>query len=110
MQETIPLTTPEKRYFFLKLIGPRPDFATTMTEAETKVMQDHSAYLLEYVKTGMLIVMGPVLDPEGAWGMAVFEAGSENEVCSIIARDPTTLSGLGFRWEIYPMLRAVVRK
>jgi hypothetical protein len=36
--------------------------------------------------------------------------GSEDEVQAIIAKDPTTLSRLGFRWEIYPMLRAVVRK
>jgi uncharacterized protein YciI len=109
MQETAG-TTPEKKYFLLKLIGPRPDFAATMTEAEMKVMQEHGAYLTKYVDKGSLIIMGPVLDPKGAWGMAVFEAGSEDEVRAIIAKDPTTLSGLGFRWEIYPMLRAVVRK
>jgi uncharacterized protein YciI len=107
MQET---TSPEKKYFFLKLIGPRQDFAATMTEAEMKVMQDHGAYLAKYVNNRMLIVMGPVIDPKGAFGMAVFEAGSEEEVRAIIAKDPTTLSGLGFRWEIYPMMRAMVRK
>jgi uncharacterized protein YciI len=110
MQETTAHAPPEKKYFFLKLTGPRPDFAATMTAAEMKVMQDHGAYLTEYVNKGMLIVMGPVLDPDGAWGMAVFEAGSEDEVRAIVAKDPTTLSGLGFRWEIYPMLRAAVRR
>jgi uncharacterized protein YciI len=100
----------EMHYYFLKLVGPRPDFAATMTKAEIQVMQEHGAYLREYVDRGTVIIMGPVLDPAGAWGMAVFEAGSENEVRAIIAKDPTVLSGLGFRWEIYPMLRAVVRK
>jgi uncharacterized protein YciI len=109
MQETS-ANTPEKKYFLLKLIAPRPDFATTMTAAEMKVMQDHGAYLIEFVERGSLIVMGPVLDPKGAWGMAVFEAGSEEEVRAIIEKDPTVLSGLGFTWEFSPMLRAVVRK
>jgi len=54
-------------------------------------------------------VMGPVLDPAGSWGLAVFEASSEDEVRSITARDLTVLSGVGFRWEIYPMAQAVVR-
>ena len=110
MQEITTPPGPEKKYFFLKLIGPRPDFAATMTEAEMKVMLEHGTYLTKYVDKGTLIVMGPVLDPKGAFGMAVFEAGSEDEVRAIIAKDPTTFSGLGFRWEIYPMMRAVVRK
>jgi uncharacterized protein len=100
----------EMNLYFLKLIGPRPDFAATMTEREEQVMQEHGAYLKGYVDKGTVIVMGPVLDPAGAWGMAVVEAGSADEVRSIIANDPTVLSGLGFRWEIYPMPRAVVRK
>ena len=103
-------STPEKKYFFLKLIAPRPDFAATMTAGELKVMQDHGTYLTQFLDAGTLIVMGPVLDPKGAFGMAVFEADSEEDVRAIIAQDPTTLSGLGFRWEIYPMMRAVVRK
>lgn len=110
MQETRTQTVPEKKYFLAKLIAPRPYFATTMTPVEAKVMQEHGAYLTGYVEKGTVIVMGPVLDPAGAWGLAVFEAGSEQEVRAIIAHDPTTLSGLGFRWEISQMMRAVVRK
>jgi uncharacterized protein len=100
----------EKKYFLLKLGAPRPAFATDMTEADMRVMQEHAAYLKGYVDKGTVIVMGPVLDPAGPWGLAVTEAGSEDEVRAIIAKDPTALSGLGFRWEVYPMLRAVVRK
>jgi uncharacterized protein YciI len=66
--------------------------------------------MTDYVNKGTVIIMGPVLDPNGAWGMVVVEAGSEDEVRSFITRDPTILSGLGFRYEIYPMLRAVVGK
>ena len=100
----------EKKYFLLKLIAPRPTFATDMTETEKQVMQEHSAYLQGYVDRGTVIVMGPVLNPEGPWGVAVVEVSSEDEIRSIIEKDPTILSGLGFRYRIYPMLRAIIRK
>ena len=102
-------TVMEKRYFLAKLIPSRPSFTADMTAEERQVMMDHGAYLGKYVDAGTVIVMGPVLDPAGPRGLAVFEAGSEEEVRTIIARDPTVLSGLGFRWEISPMLQAVVR-
>jgi uncharacterized protein YciI len=99
----------EKKYFLAKLIPPRPSFTTDMTEEERQIMMDHGAYLRKYVEAGTVIVMGPVLDPAGPWGLAVFGAGSEDQVLSITARDPTLLSKLGFRWEIYPIAQAVVR-
>jgi len=100
----------EKKYFLAKLIAPRPTFAADMTAEERQVMLDHGAYLRNFVDAGTVIVMGPVMDPAGPWGLGVFESASEDEVRSILARDPTVLSGLGFRWEIYPMAQAVVRK
>jgi uncharacterized protein len=99
-----------KQYFLLKLVAPRPTFATDITDAELRVMQEHGAYLKGYVEKGTVIVMGPVLDPKGSWGVAILEVDSEDEVRAIIAQDPTILSGLGFRYEVYPMLRAMVRK
>lgn len=72
-------------------------------------MQKHRVYLKGYLDKGAVIVMGPVLDPLGSWGLVVVETGSEEEARSIIAKDPTVRSGLGFRWEIYPMLQALVR-
>jgi len=99
----------EKHYFLAKLIPPRPSFTADITAEERQVMMDHGAYLGKYVDAGTVIVMGPVLDPAGPWGLAVFEAGSEKEVRTITARDPTNLSGLDLWWENYPMPQAVVR-
>jgi hypothetical protein len=62
----------EKKYFLAKLIPPRPSFTTDMTAEERQVMMDHGAYLRNYVEAGTVIVMGPVLDPAGSWGLAVF--------------------------------------
>ena len=100
----------EKKYFLLKLVAPRPMFPNDMTEVELHVMQAHGDYLKAYVDRGTVIVMGPVLDPAGSWGVAILEVDAEDEVRAIIAQDPAVLSGLGFRYEVYPMLRAVVRK
>jgi len=99
----------EKRHFFAKLVPPRPTFTADMDAEERQVMLAHGAYLRQYGESGTIIVMGPVQDPAGPWGLAVFEAGSGDEVRSIVACDPTVLSGRGFRWEIYPMLQAIVR-
>jgi len=107
MQET---TSGNKKYFLLKLIASRPTFASDMTDAEKQVMQEHAAYLKTYLDNGMIIVTGPVLDPAGSWGVAIVETGSEAEVRAMIAGDPTVRTGLGFRWESYPMLQAAVRK
>jgi len=103
-------TAPEKKYFLLKLIAPRPTFATDMTAEEMQIMQDHATYLKRYMDQGTVIVMGPVQDPKASYGVAILEVSSEDEAKSIIAKDPTILSGRGFRYEIYPMLRAAVRK
>lgn len=100
----------EKKYFLLKLVAPRPTFPADMTDTEARVMEEHVHYLKGFVDKGMVIIMGPVMDPAGPWGVAVVEAGSEDEVRFLISRDPTLLSGLGFRYEVYPMARAMVRK
>ncbi len=52
----------------------------------------------------------PVLDPKGPWGLAVVEGNDESEVHTLGANDPAMKSGVGFKLEIYPMLRAVLRK
>ena len=101
---------PEKKYFLLKLIAPRPTFATDMTAEEAQIMANHADYLKKYLDEGIVIVMGPVLDPAGSYGVAIMEVTLEDEIRAIIAKDPTILSGRGFRYEIYPMLRAAVRR
>jgi uncharacterized protein YciI len=103
-------TVSEKKYFLVKLLAPRPGFPATMTDEDRRVMQEHGAYLKGYVDKGTVIVMGPVLDPAGAWGVAILEVNTVDEVSAILAQDPTILSGLGFRYEVYPMLAAMVRK
>ncbi len=98
------------KYFFAKLLGPRPTFPQDMSPAEAKVMAEHVAYLAAYSAKGWAIVYGPVADPRGYFGIGVWELPDTEDIHAICAADPTIKSGLGFRYEIHPMPRAVARK
>jgi uncharacterized protein YndB with AHSA1/START domain/uncharacterized protein YciI len=96
-----------RKYFFCRLIAPRPTFALDMTPDEAAVMKVHGAYLRTLLARGNAIVFGPVLDPAGPWGLAVFAADDEEAVRALQAEDPAIKSGRGFRYENLPMLTAV---
>ena len=97
----------EKKYFFLKLNPPRATFGVDMSDKERSIMQQHVAYWATFVNNGTAIVLGPVLDPKGVFGIAVAEVESEEQLNEIIAGDPA--NGLN-KYEIYPMAGAVYKK
>ena len=53
-------------------------------------------------------LFGPVADPAGPWGLGVVRVAGESEMRELEANDPVILSGRGFRYEVLPMLRAIV--
>jgi len=64
-------------YFLYRLIPPRPSFARDMTKAEATIMQEHFAYWLGLLEQRKVVVVGPVLDPKGTYGMALLEVEDE---------------------------------
>jgi uncharacterized protein YciI len=98
----------QKKYFFLKLIPPRPTFSVDMTEQERNTMKEHGQYWRNLMEQGIAHVFGPVLDPKGVWGLGILEAINEDEIRSFTADDPAIKSGLT-TLEIYP-IQAVIRK
>ncbi len=96
-------------HFFLKLIAPRPTFATDMSEEERAVMGEHSAYWKAKLDAGDVVVFGPVMDPKGPFGAGVIAAKDEAAARAFADADPAIKSGRGFVCEIYPM-RAVTRE
>ncbi len=81
-----------------------------MTETEQKLMQEHATYWKELADKRIAIVFGPVSDPKGAWGVGIVEVDNEADVQALSKNDPTVKSGMNFRFEIYPMPQAVLRK
>ncbi len=72
-------------------------------------MGEHVAYWVQLARAGTAIAFGPVADPAGGWGLGILEAPSIEAVHAILAKDPTALSGLGFRHEAYLMPQLVTR-
>ena len=91
-------TSPQegKKYFFLKLLSPRPTFPGDMNEAEAKMMQAHVAYWKIWAEKGSIVVFGPGSDPRGTWGLAVAEVDDADEVRLMTSGDPPIRSGIGF--------------
>jgi uncharacterized protein len=100
---------PTKHQFFLKLIPPRPTFATDMTPEEQKLMQQHADYWSSQFPNGTVLVIGPVLDPKGAFGMAILETATEEEARALANNDPTVKAGLN-KVEISPMHVFYIKK
>jgi hypothetical protein len=90
-------------HLFCKLIAPRPTFALDMNEGEKALMTQHAAYWAEMCREGAVLVYGPVMDPNGPFGMGVFEGADEAEVKDRIATDPVMKAGIGFKAEVTPM-------
>jgi uncharacterized protein YciI len=95
-------------YFLLRLIPPRPTFALDMSEAEAAVMAEHSEYWRGHLARGAVVVVGPVAEPSGFWGLGVLETESREAAERLAADDPAVTSGVA-RYELHPMASAIVR-
>ena len=97
-------------HFLIRLLPPRPTFMQTMTTAEREVMREHVQYWEKLLGEGTAVAFGPVGDPSGGWGVGIVEVDDPGAVNALIASDPAKRSGLEFRYEVLPMLRAIVRQ
>ena len=96
-------------HFLFKLIPPRPSFPADMSEAEGAIMEAHFGYWAEVIADGKAVAYGPVMDPQGTYGIAVVEVSDEATAQSIADDDPAIRSTAGFGFELHPMPDAVVR-
>jgi uncharacterized protein YndB with AHSA1/START domain len=103
-----PVEAPEPTYFMIRLLPPRPSFAQDLNAEEAALMKAHGGYWRQHMAKGKVPVVGPVMTPEGAWGLGVLQAESEAEARAFMDGDPTIASGRGFRYEVFPMLQAIV--
>lgn len=97
------------KHFFSKLIPPRTTFPGDMTPVEAKAMQQHSDYWRALVNADRAIVLGPVMDPAGAYGVGIIRATDAAEARAMVDDDPVIKAGLGFRVDVHPMMSAMVK-
>jgi hypothetical protein len=96
-------------HFLCKLTPPRPTFLSDMSADETLVMRRHREYWTPRVEIGVVIAMGPVADPAGAYGVAIIEAPSRDALDAMLASDPAILSRTGFSYQVFSMPAIAVR-
>jgi uncharacterized protein len=96
-------------HYFCKLRPPRTTFIADMTSDEALVMRAHREYWMPRVETGVVVVMGPVADPAGGYGLAIIEAASEAALEAMLASDPAIVSKRGFSYERFVMPAIAVR-
>ena len=98
-----------RAFFLIRLLPPRPTFIVDMTADERRVMGEHVLYWRELLAEGSAVAFGPVADPAGAWGMGVVEVGGPGVVKELEAGNPAIRSGIGMRYDVLPLVTAVVR-
>jgi uncharacterized protein YciI len=77
---------------YIYLIRPRPGFVEDMTATEEETMDRHFAYLQCLRDDGRLVLAGPCLD--GAFGVVILRAPSDEDARSLMANDPAVNSGI----------------
>lgn len=94
-------------YWFYKLLPPRPTFPGDITPDEGLAMVQHAAYWQELVQQGHALVFGPVIDPEGLYGVAVLRGEDDAAAQARAQSDPAIVAQLGFSFRLYPMPNAI---
>jgi uncharacterized protein len=80
--------------FVFRLAAPRPTFALDMSDEEREIMAQHAAHWQPWIKSGQMVIFGPVLDASGSWGLGVVES-DEDELRAFAANDPAVMTGTG---------------
>jgi uncharacterized protein len=93
--------------YVFRLLGPRPSFPGDMTPEEAELMAQHSAYWRDLTRSGTAVAFGPVLDPNGVYGLGVVRADDDDAAQGIADADPVVRAAIGFTVEIAPMMALV---
>ncbi|MGZ5198299.1 MAG: YciI family protein [Telluria sp.] len=87
----------------VKLIPPRPTFHLDANDRERELMRGHAMYWREHIACGLVVAFGPVLGPDGAFGVGLLRAMDGEEISAFLGGDPALSGGIGLVAETYPM-------
>jgi uncharacterized protein YciI len=97
-------------YFLLRLRSPRPTFPFDASEEEMTRMKEHAAFWQGQADAGTAIVVGPVFDPAGTWGMALVEVEDEPAAHALLHVDPIITTDMGFSYDVLPVPSLILRR
>jgi uncharacterized protein YciI len=90
----------EEKLYMMRFVASRKTFAQDMTDEERATMGRHVAYWTEQVRTGLLLMFGPVIDARESWGFGVLQVPSEAVAAALAEGDPAKALG---RHELLPI-------
>ncbi|KQR83917.1 hypothetical protein [Sphingomonas sp. Leaf343] len=91
------------RNYFCKYIPPRPDFMDTLTAEEAGLLMDQRAWQSDLFSRNVIVACGPVLDPTGSYGMAIYSIPESHDIAAITVLDPMVQAKIG-HYEHFPLL------
>lgn len=91
------------KYFFVRLLPPRPDFMLTMSPEEQALMQEHGAYWMQLAQKGWAVAYGPVGGEKGGYGAGFWALPDDADITSLTENDPAIKANVGFTYEVNPM-------
>lgn len=94
--------------YLTKWIPPRPDFLETISDEEKALFQQHGDWQTELRKTRQIVAHGPVADPAGPYGVALWEVEDDADIAALTAADPIVKSGVG-HYEHFLMMQLRTR-
>ncbi|MDE2156844.1 MAG: hypothetical protein KGJ32_13285 [Xanthomonadaceae bacterium] len=95
-------------YFLYKLNTPRATFPADITPVEMELMQEHATYWRDLMNKGLVVAFGPVADPKGPYGIAIFRLQDSSGADTLGANDPVIKANVGFNFEVHPMPSVVL--
>lgn len=78
--------------FWVEFLPCRPDFFSTMTEAESRLMMGHLRSLERHQEEGRLEFAGRSAD--ATHGLAIFDLPSQEELDAVLGENPAVKAGL----------------
>ncbi|HEY0701986.1 MAG TPA: YciI family protein [Candidatus Acidoferrales bacterium] len=97
-----------KQHYFMRLVPPRPIFPGSMTPEELALMGRHKEYVAKAFDAGKVLAYGPVLDPAGAFGIALLEMNDLAEAEDFARNDPSITGGMN-TFTLAPMVIAAAQ-
>lgn len=90
------------KIYLCQYFPPRDDFLSTLTPTEAALMKEHGAWQSALLEQGVIVAHGPVIDPKGSYGVAIWRVADDQDIATMTAADPIVEAGVG-RYECHPM-------
>ncbi|WP_203579624.1 YciI family protein [Microbacterium hibisci] len=91
-----------------RIVPTRPEMVVDATPEEERIVGEHFAYLVSLRDRGIMILAGRTQEPEGTFGITIFEAEDEHAARSVMDADPGVAGGV-FAATLHPYAVAVAR-